>query len=103
MYFEFGFIPNTGLEYDNCDEEGVDKKIGLIILSISSLSTLLLFILVSAFIICCQELTTESNLESSNNQENRNGTNKLLNENELRRDSLSLGSVMTAVKANEIY
>ena len=77
------------------DEEAIDKKVGLIILSISSLSTLLLFILVSAFIIYCQKLTTESNLESSNNQENRNGANKLLNENELRRDSLSLGSVMT--------
>ena len=53
--------------------------------------------------IYCQNLTTESDLESSTNQENGNGTNKLLKENELRRDSLSLGSVMTAVKANEFY
>ena len=48
--------------------------------------------------IYCQNLTTESDLESSTNQENGNGTNKLLKENELRRDSLSLGSVMTAVE-----
>ena len=80
-----------------------DKRIALAILSISSLSALLLFIIVSAFIIYCQNLTTESDLESSNNQENRNETNTLLNKNELRRDSLSLGSVMTAVKANEFY
>ena len=48
--------------------------------------------------IYCQNLTTESDIESSTNQENENRTNKLLKENELRRDSLSLGSVMTAVE-----
>ena len=52
--------------------------------------------------IYCQNLTTESDLESSTNQENGNGTNKLLKENELRRDSLSLGSVMIVVEFHSV-